>query len=106
MPGQGKDVSAAGTQTDGDLGFSFEDLQAELRRIHKERHPERRPGEFTVSDYAQVNGLEIESARSILKYLLREGVIRRPEDGDKRLINGKFTVVFVLVKPDDGPKIN
>lgn len=96
MPGKREAVPASGTGSDPDLtpGFSFEELQAELRQMHEEDRPLRRPGEFTIQEYANTCGLNYESAKFELKSLIERGRVIRINQ--KRLIDKKMKVVFKM----------
>jgi hypothetical protein len=98
MPGEREVVPASGAGSDPDLTpeWSFEDLQAELRRLHDENRPVRQAGEFTIQEYAHVCGLNYEKANNELNYLLGLGKVIRLEQ--KRLINKQMRTVFRMVK--------
>lgn len=95
MPGQRKDVPPAGSDAGENIGFSFEELQAELRRLHDHTHKPRQPGEFTISDYAKTNDLDAKTASNQLNWLEMEGLVERPDgENNKRFIEGRMRSVF------------
>ena len=70
MSSKRKDVSPARTNPDKNIGFTFEDLQSELRRLNDELNPTPAADEFTTSQYADANTM----TRDVAHYLLENGV--------------------------------
>ena len=66
-------------------------MQAELRRLHTETHPERQEGEFTIAEYASANGLTDTKAGSALNYLASIGKV---EKCGNRYIDSRMRVVY------------
>jgi hypothetical protein len=77
-------------------------LFASLREVHHAISTERKPGEFTIAEYAQANNMTITTSGNAITYRVERGMIARVVDKDgkpqKRLIDSKMRTVFVLVK--------
>ena len=71
-----------------------DDLTNALRQLHKNSHPERQEGEFTISEYAQANELTRSQAENELNYLFRMGKLIKPP---KRYIDSAITTVYKVV---------
>ena len=95
MSSKREDVSTSGTETDQNIGFTFEDLQEELRQYHEAARPGKQPGEFTAMDYATVNHLTQKEAESFISYQVRAGKMERV--AEKRFVDGNFRKVYKLV---------
>jgi hypothetical protein len=70
-----------------------EEYKKMLRQLHEESHPEKQPGEFTISEYAnaQIPPLARKIAARELDYMVNAGKLEKPP---KRYIDGRLTVVY------------
>lgn len=71
-----------------------DDLTDALRKLHTDLHPERQPGEFTISEFAAANNLGIQQADNELRRMLRAGRVEKPP---KRFIDSRLISVYKLV---------
>ena len=68
-----------------------EEYRQMLRQLHEENHPQRQPGEFTIAEYAEENGLTEKQAAAEMKYMLNNGKIERPPE---RYIDSHIKIVY------------
>ena len=95
MSSKREDVSITGTKTDDNIGFTFEELQAELRRFHEANHARLGPGEFVTIMYAEANHITRDRAKSIIQDAVKSG---KMINVGYRCVDDRRCVAYKLVK--------
>lgn len=80
----GEDIQITGADADPDIGWSYDDLMAE---IYRDFHiPEIGPGEFTIAMYSEHYGIARTTAEREIEAAVKAGVL---EEAGDRMYNGK-----------------
>jgi len=85
----GEDLPTAGSEADPNIGWSYEELMAE---IYRDYHiPEIGPGEFTIAMYSERYGVARTTAEREIETAVKAGVL---EEAGDRMYNGKRSGAF------------
>lgn len=82
MHSQSKSVQVTGAGTDLDLGFTGNELLAELTAAYRDE--QRQPGEITMMEFAEAAGISRGAARDYLDKAARDGkLVKRTTVGGR-----------------------
>lgn len=90
MSGERENVPVAPTGSNQGVGFTYNELLAELGREYEAAHPKRKPGGITAKELSNQTGDGVNSCKIWLDEQVKAGQLRMEECVN----NGKRTAVY------------